>query len=273
MRAQAGLVHDLDLLGIGLQQQFAVIGVDIGASARTVEQITVGLAVGTDPGSDRGAVLEHPHRIAGRRGAVDLDVVLAGAEIFLLDLRRQAALARHREPRRHLHGAGAFLEERDCIRTGEDAAGRNQRDIQLFGLQMIADLVDDRAQVVVLPVVHAKPKVSTGQRALDNHIVGQALQTGILAHEQLQRPQRRNDDSQLGVTEARILGHHSERAQMQPRAEGNTVDPGVQGAVEPHLQGLARPVHGQLFHAVDEDHSVAALGLHRATDVPPGGFI
>src|SRR3990170_7740085 len=104
--AQAGLVHHRDLLLIRVRRHLAVVGRDVGAVARAVEQITVGLAVGPDARADRGAALQHAHRVAGWGDHVDLDLVLARLEVLLLDLVRQAALARRGKTRRYLHGRG-----------------------------------------------------------------------------------------------------------------------------------------------------------------------
>ena len=59
---------------------------------------------------------------------------------------------------------------------------------------------------------------------------------------------------------------------MQAGAQRDAVNACVQRRIEPHLQRLARRVHGQLFHAVDEHHAVAALGLHGLADVQTRGL-
>ena len=41
---------------------------------------------------------------------------------------------------------------------------------------------------------------------------------------------------------------------------------------QPHAQGFARCVHGELFHAVDEDQPVAALGFHGSPHMAARGF-
>ena len=59
---------------------------------------------------------------------------------------------------------------------------------------------------------------------------------------------------------------------MEPRAERDAVNARVQRRIEPDLQCLLRPVHGELFHAVDENHAVATFGLHGVAYMQLGGF-
>ena len=120
--------------------------------------------------------------------------------------------------------------------------------------------------------VHAKAQVTTGQRAFDDDEVGQAVQARGLAQKQLQGTNGRHDDAQLGIAKARVVGHQRKRAQMQTRAERDPIYPGVQRGVQPHLQRLFGPVHGQLFHAVDKHHAGAFFGLHGLTHMQLGRF-
>jgi len=60
---------------------------------------------------------------------------------------------------------------------------------------------------------------------------------------------------------------------MQAGAEGDAVDAGIERGAQAHAQRLARRVHGELFHAVEEDHAIAALGLHGAAHVVARGLL
>src|SRR5450830_1336851 len=113
--AQAGLVHDRNDFGIRVQRHFVVVGSDVSAVARTVEQIAVGFAVGTYAGPDGGRVLEHAHRVASRRNGVDHDVIFTGLEILLLDLGRQTTFIGHSKTGGDLHCGGAVFKKRNRI--------------------------------------------------------------------------------------------------------------------------------------------------------------
>ena len=180
VRAQTGLVHDRDGLGIGVQGHLAVVGRDVGAAAISIEQVAVGLTVRPDAGTNGGCALEHAHRVAGGRDGVDLDVRLAGAEIILLHVGRQAALIGHGKPGGHLYGSGPHFQKGHRVSAGEDAACGDQRDVKLLGPQVLQDFGGDGGQVVLGPV-HAEPQVPAGQWAFHNHIVGQPVQTRVLA--------------------------------------------------------------------------------------------
>ena len=270
VRAQAGLVRHRDLLRARVRGDLAVVGGDVGAVAGAVEQVAVGLAVRPDARADRRALREHPHRVAGRRDRVDDDVALDRPEVLLLDVVGQPAFPRDREAGRDLHGGRPALEVGHRVAAGEYAARRDQRDVELLGLQPPRDLVDDRAQVVLAPVVEPEPEVPAGQRSLDDHVVGQPVQLRVLAQEELQRAQRRDDDAELRVAEAPVVGDLRERAQVQAGGERDAVDARVERGGQAHAQRLARRVHRELLHAVHEDHAVAALGLHRSADVHVG---
>src|SRR3990167_7448405 len=90
--AQTYLVPDGNSSGIGVQGTLAVIRIDIRTIAVTIEDIAERFAVGADAGTDRGAVFQHAHRVAGRRQQVDFDIFLAGLEVFLPYFFRDAAL-------------------------------------------------------------------------------------------------------------------------------------------------------------------------------------
>ncbi|MBS1246529.1 MAG: hypothetical protein H6R47_728 [Proteobacteria bacterium] len=64
-----------------------------------------------------------------------------------------------------------------------------------------------------------------------------------------------------------MIFYQRERAEMQTGAEGDAVNAGIERCTQTHAQGLARRIHGELFHAVDEDHAVATLGRHRPAHV------
>jgi hypothetical protein len=127
------------------------------------------------------------------------------------------------------------------------------------------------SQVVLRPV-HAEAEVAAGQRSFDHHVVGQAVGARAFLEEQLQRAQRGDDDAQLDVAKARMVLDQRERTQVQAGRQGDAVDPRVQCRLETDAQGLPGVVHGQLFHAVGEDHALAALGFHGAADMQGGGF-
>jgi hypothetical protein len=59
---------------------------------------------------------------------------------------------------------------------------------------------------------------------------------------------------------------------MQAGAQGDALDSGRKRLVQTHAQRLARRVHGELFHAVDEDHARTAFGFHRLADMQTRGF-
>jgi hypothetical protein len=77
---------------------------------------------------------------------------------------------------------------------------------------------------------------------------------------------------QLGIAETRVVFHQGERAQVQAGAQRDAVHAGIQRRGQAHAQGVGRRVHGELFHAVDKHHAVAALGFHGAAHVQPRGL-
>ena len=115
-----------------------------------------------------------------------------------------------------------------------------------------------------------KPEVAAGQRTLDDDVIRQAVEARALAQEQRQRAQRRHDDAELHVAKTRMILDQRERAQMQTRAQRDAVDAAVHRGRQAHAQRLARAVHRELFHGVDEDQAIAPLGLHGPADVQPG---
>ncbi len=151
------------------------------------------------------------------------------------------------------------------------AAGGNQRNVEFLDLHPVADFSHDAGEIVLRPV-HAETQMAAGQRPFDHHVIGQAAGAGALFQEKLQRAQRGNDDAQLDVAKARMILDQRERAQMQSGRQRDAVDAVIQRRLEARAQGFPRRVHGQLFHAVDENQPVAALGFHGATDVQGGGF-
>ena len=60
--------------------------------------------------------------------------------------------------------------------------------------------------------------------------------------------------------------------QVQAGGQGDAVDARVQRGVHARAQGVLGRVHGQLFHAVDEDQAIAALGFHGLAHMHAGGF-
>ncbi|MNT25340.1 hypothetical protein D3C72_1608540 [compost metagenome] len=104
--------------------------------------------------------------------------------------------------------------------------------------------------------------MAAGQWSLDDDEVRQAVQLGVLAQENLQGADGRDDDAQLGIAETRMVGHQGKRAKVQAGGQGDAVDAGVECRVQAHAQGFARAVHGQLFHAIDEDQAIAFFGFH-----------
>ena len=57
---------------------------------------------------------------------------------------------------------------------------------------------------------------------------------------------------------------------MQPRAQRDAVNTSIQRRGHAHLQGFARRIHGQLFHAIDKHQPLAALGIHGGFDMAAG---
>ncbi len=272
VRAQAGLVHHRDFFQFRMRLHLAVVGIDVRAIAGRIEQIAIRFAARANARANGRRILEHAHRIAGRRDAVDFDVFFAGAEVFLLDVVGQAAFGGHGKARGDLNGAGAFFEEADGIRTGEHATGGNHRDAQLLGLHERMDLVHDRVQVVLLPVIHAEAQVATGQRTFDDDEVGLAVQARDFAQEQLQRAHGRNDDAQVRIAETRVILDQLERTQVQAGRQRDAVDAAVQGRRQAHAQRFLRRVHGQLFHAVHVDQAIAFLRFHGGADMTARGL-
>ena len=131
--------------------------------------------------------------------------------------------------------------------------------------------LQDGGQVECGPI-QAKAQVATRQRAFNDNKVGQAVEARSFAQKQLQCTHRRDDDAQFGVAETRVIGHQGKRTEVQAGTERDAVDASVECRIQAHLQGFARTVHGQLFHAVDENHAVAPLGFHGLADVQLGGL-
>ena len=114
--------------------------------------------------------------------------------------------------------------------------------------------------------------MATRQWALHNHVIGEALQTGILAQKYLQRPDRGHNDAQFDVAKTGVISNQRERAQVQARTQGDAVNARIQGRSHAHLQRVAWGVHGQLFHAVHKHQPIALFGLHGGRDVPLCGL-
>ena len=269
--AQASLVHDRYHFQLGMGRHFAVVRVDVSAVAGGVEQVAVRFAAWTDAGANRWRVLQHAHRVAGRRHAVDDDIVLGGADVLLLDLGWQTAFVGDGEARGYLYACCAGFQEADGVAAGKDAACRDQRNVEVLVLQVSQQFLGDGHQVVFGPV-HAKAQVAAGQRSFDNDEVGQTVELGVFAQEDLQRAYRRYDDAQLGFAEARMIGHQRERTEVQTGRQRDAVDAGVQRCVQARAQGFTRTIHGQLFHAVHKDQAWAFLGFHGLADMQALGF-
>ena len=256
----------MQALGIRVQCQFAIVGGHVGAVAFGVEQVAIGFAVGAYAGTDCRAALEHAHRVARRRNGVDLDVFLVGAEVVLLDIVRQAALLGDGKAGCDLHPGCATFQKTDCVRATEHATGCNQGNVELFALQPGVNLRCDGGQVILRPV-HPEPQMTARQRPFHDHIVGEAASAGAFLEEQLQRPERRHDDAQLDVAKAWMVLDQRKRAQVQSRCQGDAINPCIHCSHQPRPQGFPRAVHGELFHAVDEDQSVTRLARHGALDM------
>src|SRR5690606_8908079 len=96
--------------------------------------------------------------------------------------------------------------------AGEDAAGRDQWDVELLLAHPVADLGDDGGEVVLRPV-QPEAEVAAGERALDYHVVGHAPGAGAFLEEELQCAQRADDDAELYVAEARMVLDEGEGSQ------------------------------------------------------------
>ena len=149
--------------------------------------------------------------------------------------------------------------------------GRYHRDVQFLGTQVVDHFLVDGAQIILRPI-QAETQVPTSQRPFDHDEIGQAVAARILAQEQLQRAHAGNDDAKLGVAETRMIFHQCKRAQVQPGRQGDAVYAGRQSRMQARPERFARRVHGELFHHVDENHAIAALGFHRLADVQAGGL-
>ena len=252
-----------------MRSHFPVVGSDVGTLAAGIEQITIGFAIGADAIADPGASLEHAHRIASRRDLVDLNVVLGGFEILLFDLVRQAAFSRNGKACRNLHGASARVEELRRIGTGKDATRRNHRNIKLLSPQIGENFGHDGGQIVLRPI-HAKTQVAASQRPLDNDEIRQTVGPLVLLQEQLQGTHRRDDDAEFGIAKPGMVLDQGERTQVQAGGQGNPLDTGIECCSQTHLQGFLGGVHGQLFHAIDEDQATAGLACHGRLDVQAG---
>ncbi len=182
-----------------------------------------------------------------------------------------AAFAGDREAGRHLHAGHAFFEEAHRVGTGEHAAGRDQRNIDVFLAHVGEDLVDDQVQVVVLPV-EAEAQVAAGQGAFDDDEVGRTVQFRDLAQEQLQRAYRGHDDAEIGFAEARVVLDQLEGTEVQAGRHGDAVDAGVQRRRQARAQGFLGRVHGQLFHAVHENQAIAFFRRHGRAHVQARRF-
>ena len=101
--AQAGLGHYANFFGIRIFRDLGVVGVNVLAVARGIEQVTECFAIGTYAVAYRGTIFEHAHRIAGGRNLINLDIFLTGLEILLTDLHRQAAFVGDRKTRSDLN--------------------------------------------------------------------------------------------------------------------------------------------------------------------------
>ena len=109
--------------------------------------------------------------------------------------------------------------------------------------------------------------MASGQRALHNDIIRQAVQFGIATQKDLQRPQGRNDDTQLGIPETWMILNQPKRIRMQPGSKCYPVNPGVQSGTKSDTQRIARGIHGQFFHAIGENQTIAPLFFHDVTDM------
>ena len=93
-----------------------------------------------------------------------------------------------------LHRGRARFEEVHRVGAGKDAAGRESPDVEPLGFHPGLNLVGDGGQVVLRPV-HAKAEVTTGQRAFDHDVVGQAAGAGALLRNSCSARSEDNDDA------------------------------------------------------------------------------
>src|SRR5450759_175189 len=63
---------------------------------------------------------------------------------------------------------------------------------------------------IIFRPIQSEAQMSARQRAFHHDVIGQAIESGCLAHEQLQGAQRGDDDAQFGVAEARVIFHQRE---------------------------------------------------------------
>jgi len=69
-----------------------------------------------------------------------------------------------------------------------------------------------------------------------------------------------------------MIFNQLERIGVKACCQGNAIDSCIHRCAQTGTQGFAGRVHRQLFHAVDENETVALLLFHRTGDMQPGGF-
>jgi len=178
---------------------------------------------------------------------------------MLLDLVRQARLPGDGESRGHLHGGSARLQVLDRIGAGEDAARRNDRNIQIFLFEKGERFSHDGLQALRLPVVWAEAEMATGQRTFDHNVVWRPLQTHGSFQEDREGSHRRDDDAELDVTEPFVLADKIEASQMESGGQRDAVDSRFHGCLHAHLECRGGVVHRKLLHAIHEDRSIACF--------------
>ena len=86
----------------------------------------------------------------------------------------------------------------------------------------------------------------------------------------MQRAQRRNNDAELDVAKSRMVFDQRESTQMQTCGQCDAIDAGIHRRAHSYTQGFLGPVHGQFFHAIDENQTIPVLGIHGRTNVAGG---
>ena len=108
---------------------------------------------------------------------------------------------------------------------------------------------------------------------LDDDEVREPVRLRRAAQEDVERAHARDDDAELGVAKARMIGHHRKGGRVQARREADAVDAAVERRIEAVAQRFEGVVHRELFHAVDEDEAVALLRAHDVLDVKARGAL
>ena len=212
-------------------------------------------------------IADGPPRHA-HRALDDLDVLLAGFDVALLEGRIGVALLGRDEARAHLDARGAQLHDAVDVLARVDAAAGDHRNaavvFELEGPDLGDDLRNERLQRIVLvgDLLGLVAQVAARFGALDDDGVGNVpvLREPFPA-QQFRGARRRNDRGQLGP---RALGQERRQVERQPGSREDDV--GFLGDGRAHHVGEVG--HGD--HDVDADDAArGCAGLAKLLFQPP----